>query len=65
VVQLFTATAADAVQFFDWRAMAGEARRRGWVVGWTGKDIYDFQQKLSHGKCMMYSVFIPQELHTV
>ena len=25
------ATAADAVQFFDWMAMAGEARRRGWL----------------------------------
>ena len=22
---------ADAVQFFDWMAMAGEARRRGWL----------------------------------
>jgi len=28
---LSTATAADAVQFFRWMAMAGEARRRGWL----------------------------------
>ena len=28
---LSTVTAADAVQFFDWMAMAGEARRRGWM----------------------------------
>ena len=26
-----TVTAADAVLFFDWMAMAGEARRRGWL----------------------------------
>jgi len=44
------ATATDTVQFFDWMVMAGEAQRRGWAVGWTGKDRYDFQQKLSHSK---------------
>ena len=36
---LSTATAADAVQFFEWMAMAGEARRRGWL-DWR-RQIYD------------------------
>ena len=39
VVWLSTVTAADAVQFSDWMAMAGEAH--GDALGWTGANKYD------------------------
>jgi len=33
------ATATDAVQFFDWMAMAGEAQRRSWLAGLAKTDM--------------------------